>query len=78
MNIINLHFQKPKQLAPAEIRRRFNILAKAYSLGLFETDATVRELFEACYMLTPEAINDIIAKTVLAEGPQPKPEIGGK
>jgi hypothetical protein len=65
---INLH-PDPQLILPPETRRRFLILAKAFSLGLIDTDGSLADLMLSAESMTDPTISDILARIVIAEGP---------
>ena len=45
------------------------ILAKAFSLGLIDTDGSLADLMLSAESMTDPTISDILARIVIAEGP---------
>jgi len=70
MRIIDINLNPtPQLLPPLELRKRFLILAKAYSLGLIDSEGSLGDLMACCANLTEPTMSDLIVRTVIAEGP---------
>lgn len=68
-SIVDVHFHNPPNPTADQYQRRnFLILAKAFALGIFSTDATLDELLAMAGTVSDQTIDDTITKTVLAEG----------
>lgn len=66
--IVDLRFDQPRKPAERERRRRFLILCKAFSLGVYSTDATMAELLAMAGSVSDQTIDDTVIKIIDAEG----------
>lgn len=67
LSIISGNLAKEVPVPPKELQRRFMIVAKAFSLNLISTDATMNDVYAAVASMTPQAISDIAEKIVIKE-----------
>ena len=72
-HIVDLHFHNPPEpSADQKQRRNFLILAKAFALGIYSTDATLDELFAMAATITDMTIDDLVVSICNVEGPNAK------
>jgi hypothetical protein len=68
-SIVDVHFHNPPEPTTDQRQlRNFLILAKAFALGIFSTDATLDELLAMASTVSDQTIDDVVVKTVEAEG----------